>query len=137
VIDAVLSRDAKAQRAVTKFEPMACTATPAGIGAFYCDEGEPDGTVSSVVAFGQCESFFVRNEDFSLQADAMSLYAAYRVDGGYAVVFSRTTGPDGAESVLILPIEHGRIVFVNLGCGLTPAEVIADVAAADLVLAPP
>lgn len=133
VIDAVLSGDAQAFEAVTKFVPMACTATPVGIGAFYCQEGEPDGTVTDVLPAAQCEGHFLRRGNFSLPGDTLTLYAVVRSEAGYGIVFSRLVGPSQANWGLRLVIEGGRIVSVNYGCGEAPA----DLAGGDLLLPPP
>jgi hypothetical protein len=136
LIDAVLSGDSTQLRSVTAFQSMACTATPVGIGPFYCDEGEANGTVSDVIPIAQCEGSFIRKEDFALADETLSLYAATQTDAGYRLVFSRLVGPERKDWGLALSVEGGRIVLVDFGCGDSPGEMLARLTSEDIVLPP-
>jgi hypothetical protein len=141
VIDAAQSGDPVQLRPLLAFQPMACSATPQGIGPFYCNEGEKDGTVVDVLPTAQCEGSFLRADEMDrltfVTSPSFELFAVYRSGQDYTAVFRRTVAQRQAPEVLALQIENGHIASISFGCGETAREYVERVQPQDFVLPPP
>lgn len=137
VIDAVLSRDAAQLRTLVRFQRVACIGpTPGNLGALFCEDGELEGTESTVLPAVTCEGYYIREEELTLDDPTLNLYAVHRTEGGgYSIVFSRVVN-DNLWSMAV-NMEDAEVTSLNFGCADSPEEMLANVPPADFVLLPP
>ena len=153
VIDAALSGDPEAYRALVRLTSSPCTReeTAETIANPLCRPDEPEGTPVDFLPFiitGTCNvaarTQEVRADELGLPVSSESeLYAVYqtvpRRGAGrrYTAVFVQGSA-DPRWQVLgtRVLIENGRVVSVNHHCGDTRAELVAGVQPEDFVLSP-
>jgi hypothetical protein len=148
VIQAILSDDIEALRAVTGYVQVACTLTQEGIGAPpLCREGEPEGTLVDVFQGAQCEGFYMRPDEMqtSLESIARSpntLYAVYRTrsddwpEGKYVAIFETDVLDRPELDAVAATIAGGRMVGFHFGCAMTPEQFVEFFRVTDFVLPP-
>jgi hypothetical protein len=146
-IAALESGDAQQLDALVQFSDEACVTQPLGAGGPpICAAGESAGTMVKVLPAAQCEGMYLRSNE-TLQAlggfvqEAVSVYgvwqapAAYYPGGDYSIVLADDLPGMPVRSHEII-VRGGGIVGVNLGCGETPAGLVATRQLTEVVLAP-
>ncbi len=137
-LDALRLADAEALGQLIQFQPIACIATPQGIGAPpLCRSDEADGTLVDVLPVSTCELMYVRQDESDWVLDSLAegeLYAVYRDGDRYVAVLSNAM-PAGRPATRVY-IDERRIVEIDITCVLTPEEVLADIDPADILVAP-
>ncbi|MDO8615370.1 MAG: hypothetical protein Q7T33_06485 [Dehalococcoidia bacterium] len=143
VIDAALSGDPEAMRALVVYTKIGCITEE--FGGPVCQPGEAAGTPVDVLSVGTCEGEYRRADELDemplgLLSD-LSLYAVYRWPqdsepaAEYAVLFSKAASA-GDEIGVELLVQGERFVHVKFGCGETPAQLVQLQGLEDVVLPP-
>jgi hypothetical protein len=149
VIDAILSNDIEARRALVHYTVTPCTTAPGLGGPPKCHEGEADGTPVEVFPILESEGHHVRRDsiDRGLGFMVEGLYAVFRVPddafeedywpaGEYGLVFIRKDMPEGMNFPVTVLVENGQIVRLDFNFADSPATALEQ-NAGEMVLSPP
>ncbi|MBA4181787.1 MAG: hypothetical protein C0506_14450 [Anaerolinea sp.] len=154
VLDALESRDPLRIQAHFTFYPIGCVTSPTGFPQPpFCEANQPSGTPVQVFPVLGCEGSFQTREQAipaarELADTSIRIWAIYQQTprtpqavyefplGSQVVVLNRPGGFPSGQG-LALQVEGGNILSVWFGCGTSAAEMVEDVAASQLLLAPP
>ena len=145
IIAAATRGDVNTLRQKIRFTPIACIATPQGIGAPpLCRTAEADGTKIDALPSAECEGFFSRPDEITLTslASGGTLYAIYRATpdtfpaGSYVAIFTRPPSALPPNSAFSLTTDDTSILGINYGCGQTPEDFVTNGKLTDAILPP-
>lgn len=133
VMAAIAANDPAALAALVTYARTPCETTPRGAGGpAICREGEAEGTLVDAVLAAQCEGFYVRPDELTLddlQIGTSQASGAWRksdvfsLPSRYVMIFERSSDvpPQGAAWALVL--DDDGIIAIDYGCGQSPADM--------------
>jgi hypothetical protein len=133
VIAAFEAQDLERIAELLAYQDVACAPPAEGSGGPpECADGEPAGTLVSVIALAQCEGFYAREGEVVLDPvgrGEVSVYGVYRTpaqyfpEGDYAVVFRHQPSASNGSALEVIVGEDG-VTGINFGCGETPEQLV-------------